>query len=87
MPVEMIQQMQAAQTMLLAAFEFIALSTCLLVCAGLLLWLAGMAFLSYGEWRQQHRAAIAVRKPLSTTSSNNRCLINHNPVSERSQSL
>lgn len=87
MPVEMIQQMQAAQTMLIAAFEFIALYVSLAACAGLLLWFAGIVFLSYCEMRDQQRAAIAVRNILSTSTSSSHCLINHNHIPERSRSL
>ena len=87
MSVEIIQQPQAAQAMLVAAFEFIALAASSMVCAGGLLWLIGSLFLRYCDQRDQQQPAQTMRRVLSTATANRRDLIYDRHFSERSRAL
>ncbi len=83
MPVEMMQQLQDAQMMLV---EFIALYASLAACAVLLIWLAGIAYLSHGEMRGQRRPAPAARNTAAASASNAHCLIRQHHIPARSKS-
>ncbi len=85
MPIEMLQQqLQDAQMMLL---EFIALYVSLAACAGFIIWLAGIVYLSYREVRDARRVPPVVPNAVATSTSSQHCLINHAPLSVRSKAL
>ena len=89
MPSELIESLQATQMLLFGALEFISLLLGVSAGIALLVWLGGIAWLSYRTARRprsRRRAALHARGSFST-AARGRQLFTPNHVSERSNSL